>query len=78
MQSVLYKDGVEFRRSKPIPVVSDGVKNPNGIPILQGLAIWQETPPGDYVLQILVTDKRNSKKQEGNVSQTLSFTVVEK
>jgi hypothetical protein len=37
-----------------------------------------DTPPGDYVMQWLVTDKKYSLKKEGNATQILSFTVVEK
>jgi len=76
MQSVLYKDGREYMRGKPVPIAMDGAAAPNNIPILQKMTIGSDMPPGDYVLQITVTDRRNSRRQEGNASQAISFTVV--
>jgi len=78
MQSILYKDGAEFRRGAPIPVRVDGEQNRNDIPILQRLTIGPDMPPGDYVQQLVITDKKSSKKKESGVYQTLSFTVTEK
>ena len=80
MQSVLYRDGKEFLRGEPRPIKpasQGGVVNPNGFPILQALTIGPNFTPGEYVLQLIATDKKNSKKQEGIATQALSFTVVE-
>ena len=70
------RDGEEFMRTEPRPVNPDSAGNPNGVPVLQRLAIGSDMPPGDYILQLLVTDKRNSRNKEGFAAQTLSFTVV--
>jgi len=78
IQSVMYKDGVELHRSDPKPITANGAKNPDGILILQGFALEPDMPPGDYARQIVVTDKKNSSKKEGNASQTMRFTVTEK
>ena len=72
-QVILYKDGMEYMRGKPTPVVS----NRSEEPVLIMNRITAGTP-GDYVLQLIVTDTKNSKKAEGFASQTLGFTVVEK
>ena len=80
MQSILYRDGEEFLRGEPRPIKpvrQDEATNPDNIPILQGLTIGSNFPPGDYVLQVTVTDKKNDRKQEGSAVQTLSFSVVE-
>ena len=73
-QTILYKDGKEFMRGNPAPVTSDKLKDSDGIPILNRLKVGA---PGDYVLQLVVTDKKSNKKDEGVASQTLNFTVVE-
>jgi VWFA-related protein len=78
MQFVLYKDGSEFlRSSKPINQVGRSVTgNLDGIPLLLELTMGTDIPPGDYVLQFDVTDKRNSRRPEGSASQAISFAVV--
>ena len=77
MQFILYRDGKEFMRNEPKPVISAGASNPDGIPILQELTIGSDMPPGDYVLQLVATDKKNGKKPEGDTTQAISFTVTE-
>ena len=77
-QTILYKDGVEFMRGEPTPITPDKVDNPGSIPLLNRLTVGTNMPPGDYVLQILATEKKNGKKKENVASQTLGFTVVEK
>ena len=78
MQSVLYKDGKEFHHGESRPITPDRVDTPKSIPILQRMTIGSNMPPGDYMLQLVVTDKKNSKKKEGGASQVMGFTVVEK
>ena len=78
IQSVLYKDGREWKRTESEAIAPNSVDTPNSIPILQRLTINPDMPPGDYVLQLLVTDKKNIKKKEGGASQAVGFTVVEK
>ena len=74
IKSVLYKDGVEYTRGEPWPITPDKAQNPDGMPISQGLSM---IPPGDYVLQLVTTDKTNSKKKESVATQTINFTVIE-
>jgi len=78
IQSVLYKDGQEFLRGDLRPVDPESAGNPDGISVLQGLTLDTNQPPGYYVLQLIVTDKRNIKRPEGITVQTLGFTVVDK
>ena len=77
-QTILYKDGKEFLRGAPTPITSDKVDNSGSIPLLNRITVGSNMPPGDYVLQILASDKKNGKKKEEGVYQTLSFTVSEK
>ena len=77
-QFVLYIDGVEFQRGNPVTVKPDDVDgSDNSVPLLQKLTLAPDMPPGDYVIQLIATDKKNSKKQEGIAVQALGFTVVE-
>ena len=76
-QTILYKDGAELQRGASTPLKVDKVENADGIPLLNRLTVGTNMPPGDYVLQLVVTDKKNGKKKEGNATQILSFTVAE-
>ena len=69
VQSILYKDGVEFRRSTPNSITPNTVDNYDGISLFQRLSMGANIPPGNYTLQLLVTDKKNSEKrdEEGGV-----------
>ena len=71
MQSILYKDGKEFQRGKPEPIALGNKDNTDSIAILRKFTIGRDMPPGDYLLQLLVTDQKNSLKRdnEGVTSQ---------
>lgn len=77
MQTILYKDGKELMRGEPVPVSPGSAENLEGIPILYRMPIVTNMPPGDYVLQLVTADKKNSKKKEGAAAQTLGFTVTD-
>jgi len=79
IQSVLYKDRAEFLRGNPVSIAPDEVQSAgNSIPILRRFTVGPEMPPGDYILQFLAINKKNSNNTEVIASQTLSFTVAEK
>jgi hypothetical protein len=78
VQYILYRDGEEFRRLAPALVKPSDAGHAIGIPVLQGFTLGADITPGDYVLQLVATDRKNSKKQEGAAVQALSFAVVEK
>jgi len=77
MQLVLYRDGEKFLSAgRSVSQVNrDGVGSLDGIPLSLKLTMGADIPLGDYVLQLVVTDRRNGRRQEGNASQTISFTV---
>ena len=64
VQSILYKDGVEFLRSKPSPITRDTVDDPDNISLFQRLSMGTNIPTGNYTLQLLVTDKKYSEKRD--------------
>ena len=76
MQSVMYKDGREFLRGQTVPIKLENAVNADGIPLLQRLTLGSDLTPGDYILQLLTIDTKNSKKKEGVAAETLMFTVV--
>ena len=77
VQYILYRNGEEFRRFPPALVKPSDAGNAIGIPVLQGFALAADTPPGDYVLQLIAIDKKNSNRQKGIASKALGFTVAE-
>jgi len=42
------------------------------------LTIGSGMPPEDYLLELVATDKKNNRRNEGVASQNISFTVAEK
>lgn len=75
VQTILYKDGRELFRSTPKPLDLSHSGNLDRIPILQNLRLGHDLAAGDYVLQIVATDKQR-KKKEGLAFQTLSFEIM--
>ena len=78
VQYVLYRNGKELRRFPSALFKPPAAGNADGIPVLQGFTLGADISPGDYVLQLIATDKKNSKKQEGIAIKALGFTVTEK
>ena len=65
IQSILYRDGVELLRGESRPVTQEeSAKYPDGIPFLRRLTMGSDMEPGDYLLQLLATDKKNSMKRD--------------
>jgi len=75
--TILYKDGKEFMRGEAMPITPDIVDNTGSISLLNKFSVGSNMPPGEYLLQLLVTEKKNGKKKENIVYQTLNFTVAE-
>ena len=75
IRHVLYKDGVEYKNSEPVPLVLKNAGSSDGILILKRFTIGADIPPGDYILQLIATDK-NIKKQEGVAVRILNFSIV--
>jgi len=78
IQSILYKDGMEYQRAEAVPLTRENAESHGGIMIFRRFTIGPDMPPGDYVLQMLATDRKNSKKKESVAVQTLRFTVSER
>ncbi len=73
-QSVLFRNGEEIFRSKSELVDISGVKDIQRIPIRKKLQLDNTLKPGEYALQLLITDKRGKEKAEPAM-QVLDFQI---
>jgi hypothetical protein len=76
-QYLLFENGKELLRSQPKTVDLSGVTDLKRIPITKKLTLGNSIQPGDYVLQLLVMDRR-AKKQQSVATQALDFRVLAK
>jgi hypothetical protein len=73
-QVVLYRNGSEVFRSRPETVDYGSAGNLKRIPISKELLLDSAMEPGDYVLQLLITDKR--AKSHAVAAKALNFEIV--
>jgi hypothetical protein len=74
-QIVLYKNGREIMKGQPQTIDINGINNLNqGIPIKGKMALENSLQAGDYVLQLLVRDKRVNNKNS-LASKALDFAI---
>ena len=67
----------EYRRGELIPVTVDGDVNPaDGIPLLYKITLEPDMPPGNYRLEIHVTDKKNAKNKIREDYQMYSYFPI--
>jgi hypothetical protein len=77
-QTILYKDDKEYQRGNPATITPGDVdSSDNSVPLLRRFTLSSDMPPGNYVLEFVVTDKKNNNRKEGVATQSLNFTVVE-
>ncbi|MBL8182420.1 MAG: VWA domain-containing protein [Blastocatellia bacterium] len=72
----IFRDGKLFYEGTEQPVDASGQSSAKGIKAAGALAIGQKLTPGDYVLQIVVTDKLAKAKQQ-MAAQFVQFEVVD-
>ena len=75
-QFVLYKDGSEIVKSLPASVDTRPVNDFGRIPIRRRLMLDSSMQPGNYTLQLVITDKR--AKENSVAAQTLEFEIAAK
>jgi hypothetical protein len=74
---VLYRDGEALYTSPEAAVDLSGVSDFQRIPIRKRLQLENTLQPGDYILQLVVTDKQANKKNNG-ATQVLQFEILGK
>jgi hypothetical protein len=73
VQTRLFHDGEEIFTGKPAPVSTDGQQNPQRL-VGGGRIQLTQLTPGDYVLQVIVTDKLADAKDR-IAAQSMDFEV---
>jgi hypothetical protein len=76
-QFTLFGNGKELFKSEIAAVDLSGMSDFKRIPIRKTLALEKSIEPGDYVLQLQVSDKQANKKNSV-ATQTLYFKVPAK
>ena len=79
VQPILYKDGKEFLRLDPRTVTLEKGEKADNILLLRRITLGYEIPSGDYVLQLLATDKKYSEKrneEEGVFTEGLFSKIM--
>lgn len=75
-QTRLFKDGNVIYEGKSQPVLIDVLKDSKRITASGSLNLGQSMEVGDYILQIIVTDKLADKKRQ-TVTQFVPFEIVQ-
>ncbi len=73
-QYILYRNGMELLRSDPVPLDLSGMSEFARLPVRKRLLLGDSIEEGDYVLQLVVRDKRAGKK--GITGQSLNFQIA--
>jgi VWFA-related protein len=74
-QYALFRDGKELFRSEAKALDLSGVSDFRRIPIRKMLTLNKAIQPGDYMLQVRITDKRADRKSN-LATQALDFQVI--
>jgi hypothetical protein len=72
----IYNDGKLIMDGQPTAVDLVGQNDLTRIKIGGAMAVGKQLPPGDYVMQVIVTDLLTSAKNQ-TVSQYVEFEIVE-
>ncbi|HLK68324.1 MAG TPA: VWA domain-containing protein [Bryobacteraceae bacterium] len=68
----LYRDGQQVYEGKPAPLQTVSQQDPKHIVCAGAMKLGPKLVPGDYVLQVIVTDKSNEKRA---ATQSIDFEV---
>jgi hypothetical protein len=73
-QYILYRNGLEIHRSDPVPLELNGMNDFARLPVRKRLLLGDAIQDGDYVIQLLVKDRKAAKK--AITGQSLSFQIM--
>jgi hypothetical protein len=74
LQMRLFRDGKQMYAGAPIPFDPTGQSDVTHLEVEHQLILGADLPPGEYVLQVVVTDKLAPKKT-ATVSQSTDFEI---
>lgn len=75
-QTRIFREGKPIFESSPQPVPSSSNHDANGVNLTAALALGTEMEPGDYVLQIAITDNL-AKPKENTATQFVQFEIID-
>jgi VWFA-related protein len=74
VQTRMFRDGEQVFNVKTAPTVGAGASDPRRVKMEGHLSLGSDLPPGEYVLQVIVTDKL-AKGKFGTASQSMDFEI---
>ena len=74
VETRLFRDGAEIVRSEPVPVVFPDSVSPDHLAASGGMRLSSRFVPGDYALQVVVTDNL-AKKKHAIAFQSVDFAI---
>jgi hypothetical protein len=72
----IFRDGKPIFEGKQQPVSSENQPDPAALSVVGSLALGTQMQPGDYVLQITVTDDLAKEKYKSS-SQFVQFELID-
>ncbi len=75
-RATLYRGGRALGSSPSLPVNTKGQPDPKRLAVTNEFRLGKQLPPGEYVLEIVVTDG-NAPERQRSISQAATFEVVE-
>lgn len=72
----IFRDGALLLDGKPVEVGLSGQTDMKHIKVARALALGKQMTPGDYILQVIVTDATDSKKEKV-ATQFVQFELVD-
>ncbi len=76
MQTRLFRDGKNIYSGADLPIQTANQPDPNRLFVNGGIQLSRDLEPGNYYLQVVITDKNAKKKKAVPVVQWIDFELV--
>jgi hypothetical protein len=74
VQVRLFRDGEQVLAGKPMPASGEGASDPQRLMAMGRMSLSRDMTPGEYVLQVIVTDKL-AKSKFNTATQSTDFEI---
>jgi VWFA-related protein len=74
VQARLFRDGEQVLAGKTMPAAAGGASDPQRLAAVGRMSLGSDMTPGEYVLQVIVTDKL-AKSKFNRVTQSMDFEI---
>jgi len=74
VQARLFRDGEQVLAGKPTPATAGGASDPRRLTAVGRMSLGRDMTPGEYVLQVIVTDKL-AKSKFNTATQSTDFEI---